>query len=206
MDEFAWAVGFFEGEGCISLTRYRNVHKEKGYHRSLSVTSTDRENVERFQRAVGVGQIHNPVSHSGRPRHKPIHRWSLTRWQDIEELLLRMRPHLSTRRQEAADLLLAHPVPHGRRGGYGAFCRIVCERGHRLTADTLYIYPNGKRNCKECGRERRRERAAFNEAQSTSRRGSGTKRASESPSASTGSPAGSLSGPGRRPVGSEETA
>src|ERR1044072_1087753 len=153
IDEFSWAVGFFEGEGCICLGRYRNVRKkENGYSRSLTASSTDFENVERFQRAVGCGNINRPVSHPGRPNNKPIHRWSLTRWDEIEALLLRMYPHLSSRRREAADLLLAHPVAHGRRAAYGAFCRSFCERGHHATVDTLYFYPGGKRTFKQCGR------------------------------------------------------
>lgn len=162
MDEFSWAVGFFEGEGCISVTRYKNVHRPDGYHRSLSVSSTDRENLERFRRAVGCGNLHNPTRHSGRPNHKSLHRWSLTRWADIEALLYRMLPHLGTRRQEAARRMLANPVTHARTNGHGSWCRIVCPRGHRLTADTLYIRPSGKRECKACLNARQRERRTYN--------------------------------------------
>lgn len=159
MDEFSWAVGYFEGEGCICISRYSNVHQEDGYRRSLSLSSIDRENLERFQRAVNAGRIYGPARRTPeRAHHRPLYTWSCTRWVEIEDVVLRMLPHLSARRQEAGRAMLANPITNARTSGYGSYCRIICPRGHRLVAETIRIKANGKRECKTCARNRRLER------------------------------------------------
>jgi hypothetical protein len=67
--EIAWAAGFFEGEGSITLTNDRPV---------LRVNGTDRETVEFFGRVIGVGKVYGPYQ-AKRDRHgcvrKPFWVW-----------------------------------------------------------------------------------------------------------------------------------
>lgn len=53
--ELAWAAGFFEGEGCVSVDR-------RGASPRLKLDCSQKYNrkiLERFHAAVGVGKIHN---------------------------------------------------------------------------------------------------------------------------------------------------
>src|SRR3990167_5406713 len=54
--EIAWAAGLFEGEGCIS------VHRSKGRRPQpkLNIAMTDLEPMERFAKALGVGNVTGP--------------------------------------------------------------------------------------------------------------------------------------------------
>jgi hypothetical protein len=49
--EVAWAAGFFEGEGCVTLSETRPM---------LRVNGTDPETVHFFERVVGVGKVYGP--------------------------------------------------------------------------------------------------------------------------------------------------
>ena len=54
MSETAWAAGFFEGEGCISLDRSRVTHRVK-----LSLNQVDPEPLRRFALWAETGAIHS---------------------------------------------------------------------------------------------------------------------------------------------------
>ena len=99
--EFAWACGLFEGEGTLWLGGTRR--------RSLTLAMTDRDVVERF--ALAVGQ---PIDRVRSYQQNVFNRklmWvvSVSRWDDLQPLLLRMRPWLSPRRVERLDAILANP-------------------------------------------------------------------------------------------------
>jgi hypothetical protein len=99
MDEFSWAIGLYEGEGCAYV--------EKGTRPGcrITVTSTDLDVLERFCVAVGCGLVayKGDTSRLGK---KPIWEWRLSRQEQIGSLLQRMMPHLSQRRQKQAQRVL----------------------------------------------------------------------------------------------------
>ena len=141
MDEFAWACGFFEGEGSILYTPF---DRPKQTRRGLEISQKEREPLDRFQAAVGVGRIYGPYPNG-------MHMWKLSRWDELEPLLRRMLPGLCTRRRERAELLLANPPSvQGRRG------ITHCKRGHDLTDPAnVWIAPgDGRRYCVPCRKER----------------------------------------------------
>ena len=88
-NELAWAVGLFEGEGCISLL--------KGKKRvTLRVASTDLDVLQRFHSIVGCGQIH---TRKKRMDHwKQSYEWQAGKRQDVLRMLKQMLPWLGERR------------------------------------------------------------------------------------------------------------
>ena len=52
-EELAWAAGFFDGEGCFCFS-------EAGQYVCVSITQTEREPLDRFERAVGLGKVNGP--------------------------------------------------------------------------------------------------------------------------------------------------
>lgn len=110
-DEFAWAVGLFEGEGSIICKRPA---RQKSTVRCLTMCSTDEDTVRRFHKAVaGIGTV-RPYD---RPDCKRLWVWKAGAWEDIEPLAIRFYPHLSERRQRAIVRLLFNPPSRHLRAG-----------------------------------------------------------------------------------------
>lgn len=98
--QFGWAVGLFEGEGCI-LIQYPN----KRLHITLQVTGTDRDVVDRFHSIVGVGAVYtyNQQGHG----FKNVNVWKTARRAEVSRILTTMMPLLGARRQAKAEEALA---------------------------------------------------------------------------------------------------
>jgi hypothetical protein len=105
MDSFEWAVGIFEGEGCI--TRHKTSRK-------LSLSMTDEDIVRRFAAAVGFGHIH--LRPGRKAHHKPICVWYAGTWTDIYPFVLRAWPLLGERRRKAALRLIFNPPRYYLQG------------------------------------------------------------------------------------------
>jgi len=87
--ELAWAVGLFEGEGCISLIK----DTKRVY---LRVASTDKDVLDRFHSIVGCGNIHTRKT---RQAHwKQAYEWSCGKRRDVYRLLQIFLPWFGERR------------------------------------------------------------------------------------------------------------
>jgi len=104
--EMAWALGIFEGEGCIYITKAGYVN--------LKVSMTDPDVVVRFMDVVGCGNV-APHTYRGRPGHyKPLTRWRCSRGADVFNLLAHWGPHFSERRAaKVLDALTARGLIGG---------------------------------------------------------------------------------------------
>lgn len=92
--ERAWAAGYFDGEGSTSTT-----HAGHGFH--LTVSSIERENLERFQAALdGVGNIGGPYQKA--TNRKPIYCYRLYGMAATREALMKMWPYLSEAKRAQA--------------------------------------------------------------------------------------------------------
>lgn len=134
--EIAWAAGLYEGEGNA-------YYAPKTYNLRLSLSSTDLDVVERFQRVVGgVGKVH--LEARARANRKDIYRWRVNRWADAQAVAAMLFPFLCSRRQDQVLTALAakrarlRPVKkHGTRSMYAlAHCRcepcIKAERAYNV--------------------------------------------------------------------------
>lgn len=64
--DFAWAAGFFDGEGHVGF------HKQRKYRTvRASITQLDRRVLDKFQRIVGIGHVSGPHKNGSgeRPRY-----------------------------------------------------------------------------------------------------------------------------------------
>lgn len=141
-DEFAWAVGIFEGEGSIISKR------PKGYTstvRCLTMCSTDEDTAMRFYHAVDdVGSVYR----RDRRGCKPLWTWKLTGWEAVSTLAIRMYPYLNRRRQIAVVRLLFNPPTQPDRRLSGSTCAV----GHDLSGDGIMYLADGSRRCRQCRR------------------------------------------------------
>lgn len=95
--ELAWAVGLFEGEGCIT----RRVIRSKYISCDLVLHMTDEDVVRRFYQLVGIGSIRKDLGpvHRG---NKLSWRWTVRSRQEVAVLLKAFLPFLGLRRAAKA--------------------------------------------------------------------------------------------------------
>lgn len=105
--DLMWAIGLFEGEGCIGLHRAGRTKADHVRDTRLTVISTDLDVLERFNDVVGCGKI-TRASNASSLGKKEQWQWRLSRQTDVRALLHRMRPFLGSRRRAAADVVLGY--------------------------------------------------------------------------------------------------
>jgi hypothetical protein len=81
--ELAWAAGFFDGEGTTCCVI------DKNRHISLSVSQKERDPLERFQSAVGLGSIYGPSTSQKAPW-----RFSTGKLEDVKIIMRSLWPYL----------------------------------------------------------------------------------------------------------------
>lgn len=111
-DELAYAAGYFDGEGSISILAVTKYESERVYHRlQISVASTDEEPLRWLHARFGgwVGKAITP-----RGGQRPAQRWTATD-RVAENFLRQIRPWLIIK-AERADLGLAFRVLSHERG------------------------------------------------------------------------------------------
>lgn len=101
VDSLAWAAGVFEGEGCIGVRKHAQ-YKDSVYSR-MTISMTDADVIQRFRDAVGVGTVQGPHNYG----NKPVYRWYVGTVKEVEALILRLAPWLSSRRLVQAVNALA---------------------------------------------------------------------------------------------------
>jgi hypothetical protein len=103
--ELAWAAGFFDGEGCISVGR-RAVYPEKGIVNSrlrlvVTVTQAHPQPLERFRRAVGdLGSIKGPKQNG--PNGQQIWIWRTSSFEYAQATIAMLWRFLSVPKQAQA--------------------------------------------------------------------------------------------------------
>jgi len=100
--ELAWAAGFFDGEGCTRVNRVTNKYDYKYDILSIQITQKDREVLDRFQAAVGVGRIY--------ARADGAFLFSCGKTDDCHEILEKIWPWLSTQKREQANSAIERAV------------------------------------------------------------------------------------------------
>lgn len=102
--QFAWAVGLFEGEGyCGVMNRKLVTEHNRCPHFRMSLGMTDRDVIVRLHAVMGCGRLEGPVR---RLRSKPMWVWVCSKRADLERLLPLMLPHLGGRRQQQLQAVL----------------------------------------------------------------------------------------------------
>ena len=66
-EELAWAAGFVDGEGHFGLHLSQGKKSRPYGAITLNVAQKDRQVLDRFQAALGVGKVYGPYSHGAKP-------------------------------------------------------------------------------------------------------------------------------------------
>ncbi len=146
-EEIAWAAGLFEGEGSITLTSYGDSGRKQV---RFSLSSTDKDVVERFRAIMDCGGISGPLWL--RLSTKPQWRWSASARADVERLADLLGPWLGERRYEALEHALIRLEGQPPRVSWQA-AKTHCPQGHPYAGDNLIIGKRG-RHCRTCQNER----------------------------------------------------
>ena len=97
--DLAWAAGFIDGDGCITITKNGNAHTLR-----VQVDSTTRKPLEKLVSDLG-GKINGP--YMSRSKHKdsynrrPISTWVLN-GVAAKEILGKLLPYLVNKKSQAA--------------------------------------------------------------------------------------------------------
>lgn len=94
---FAYAAGFFDGEGCVFVTKCSHYHYRNGYNLYLAIMvgNTNKAILDWLQRKFG-GKIY---LHKGRERRKPYWHWQLQR-QKAVPFLKGILPYLKIKQDQ----------------------------------------------------------------------------------------------------------
>ncbi len=112
-DNLAWAAGFIDGEGCISISGSVHPGKVSPYHQlRLGVVNTDKTAIEELKRIFSLGSI----SRKERKGHyKPIYRWNVADY-NAAKVLTGILPYLRVKKAEARialDFIVLRGVTNG---------------------------------------------------------------------------------------------
>lgn len=109
--DVAWAAGLFEGEGTIYLAR--STRRNERPRLALSLSSTDKDVVEKFRSIFGVGTLTGPYMQ--KKSTKPCWLWRVRKEEDCDSMIEALYPYLGTRRRMTIDSLLAEKEESDRR-------------------------------------------------------------------------------------------
>ena len=98
-EELAWAAGFFDGEGSVRAKwNMKGPRRNRAIH--AIVGQREREPLDRFQAAVGVGKVYGP-SYTQTRDGKPMWRWETGNRDYVHLVCWLLWPYLcSTKRNQ----------------------------------------------------------------------------------------------------------
>lgn len=99
--ELAWAAGFFDGEGNVSVSTRKKTFPQIVFQ----IAQTDRRPLDRFARAVGNGVVRGPYHHKDKA-HQPYFVLTLHGFERVKLAVDRIWPWLSTPKREQARCAL----------------------------------------------------------------------------------------------------
>jgi len=150
--DLGWAVGFFEGEGCFSVSVQKRNNNNIDYSFPVAtLANTDLFRLRRFYNIVSVGRISDKYQ---RKTGKPYWVWRAHTFTEVHHVANLLYPYLSPRRrQQARKVLACKPKGIGRLE-----VGKTCMHGHAIhTIDDLEFYRNTVM-CYQCRRESDRRR------------------------------------------------
>ena len=100
--DIVWAAGLFEGEGCITYqSKYPNT-------RTINISSTDFDIIERFINVVGYGSLLGPYISEKSGNKKHYWSWAVSKRTEVLRILKMFLPHFGQRRSEKAIEAINH--------------------------------------------------------------------------------------------------
>ncbi len=111
--DLAWAAGFIDGEGCITIVRDKLNKQAVPYYRQfLIVSNTNLPALERLQSIFGCGRIYSVKKRLGRANS---YQWFCDSSQ-IARVLRLVYPYLVAKRADAEILFEFDKLPREKKG------------------------------------------------------------------------------------------
>jgi hypothetical protein len=116
-EELAWAAGFFDGEGCFSFS-------PAGRYVCVSIGQTEREPLDRFQRAVQLGNVLGPYDMRKNDRwvRKPQYFYRANGYERVQAIAALLWFKLGLVKREQAI--------HALAGEFELRGSLTCHLGH----------------------------------------------------------------------------
>ena len=102
--KWAWIAGVVEGEGTLTVERYR---KDGTPVPKLAVAMVDADTIERLYHYSNMGTLasHTPANEE----HQHVYTWRVRRLDDVHLAVRRMWPYLGSRRRARCQDLMIDP-------------------------------------------------------------------------------------------------
>lgn len=135
-EDLAWCAGFFDGEGCFSVSKSDQRHPYK--YARVRINQVNREVLDKFASSVGVGRVRGPYQKES--NQQPIYVYDASTWAEVKVVIDLLWPWLGNVKREQATKVLDESKETQRQ------LKDSCRRGH-LTSE----FGRSKWNqCKEC--------------------------------------------------------
>jgi hypothetical protein len=114
-EEVIWAAGLFEGEGCFCWVKIpnRNNPNRKDYsYMQASLHTTDKDVLERFVKALGIGVVNGPYTYNDKKvkKRKPSWYWSIRGLERVQAVAAMFWPWLGKRRKAKFEEILKNEL------------------------------------------------------------------------------------------------
>lgn len=144
--EIIWAAGLFDGEGSIFAS---TATKANAPRLTIALVMTERDTVERFAQAVGIGYV--TQVHEATEDRKAVYRWTLQGTNDVKAAFAKLEPYLSAQKHNQGRRALMQREAYEASGQL--YARTLCRNGHPFP-ENRREWPNGKGYCILCLRNR----------------------------------------------------
>lgn len=142
-EELAWAAGLFDGEGCTRTAQGPRRQYMKAW---LTVSQNDRQVLDRFQAAVGVGKVYGP--YAARGRKNPQYQFVVSDFPQVQAVVAMLWTWLSPVKRAQAKVALLSATRRVRKIAW-----LRCRNDHPLIGPNRYE-KNGRVECRRCGAEK----------------------------------------------------
>jgi len=145
--KLAYSAGFFDGEGCCTITSTKASATRRAYHRPrVAVVNTVYASLLQYYKRWG-GSICK-VSHSEN-KHKDCYIWSIYSARKVKRFIIDILPYLRIKRKQALLLLAFCDTGDWRGGGdgYRILSPEIREKRERIKEEMMQLNKKGKK-CK----------------------------------------------------------
>lgn len=102
--KLGWIAGILDGEGCLGIQKAKDNRVNKvHYAPNIRVSTTDKRMIEDLAYLTGLGKVHYVIRKI--PGYTNLWKWSVYSTSDVFLLMLKLVPHLVTKKAQARVLL-----------------------------------------------------------------------------------------------------
>ncbi len=114
--ELAWAAGFYDGEGCMTL------HTSKGgkthgsnqwMYPNIHLGQVDKRPLVRFVNALGFGKLYGPYNHGRNPHAQSRYDLFFRTFEEVQQVIACLWPYLSEPKKEQARKVMKKWLENG---------------------------------------------------------------------------------------------